>query len=378
MTRHIHSRIMVINAGSSSLRLALFSRQDNSLQAISTQRVDTRAEKATTLLRRFMAEHRIDDDVLIAHRVVHGGMRFKSAIRIDDNVKQHIGELIPRAPLHNPVALALINELDSVLPAAQQIAVFDTAFFHDLPAVAKTYAIAADVSRQHAIYRYGFHGLAHEYMWRQWCRLTGNSAQRGRLITLQLGSGCSIAAIKDGRAMDTSMGFSPLEGLVMATRSGDIDPGIALYLQTVAGYSVSAVDELLNKQSGLLGVSQQSADMRDLLVSPDAQARLALDIYTYRLRKYIGSYLSVLGGADGIVFGGGVGENSAVIRARVLDGMAWCGLELDADTNDAAIGNDGCISRPRSRIPVWVIKVREELLVAQQVCALLDKQNTST
>ncbi|MFO7603197.1 MAG: acetate/propionate family kinase [Gammaproteobacteria bacterium] len=378
MTNHTPNEIMVVNAGSSSLRLTLFQHQDNRLQRVAAQRFEADPEHADTQLRQFMETHGIASDVPIAHRVVHGGARFKHAVRIDTGVTQHIADLIPLAPLHNPAALALIRTLETHAPDTPQVAVFDTAFFHNLPEVAKTYAIAAEVSQKHAIYRYGFHGLAHEYMWQQWCQLTGNTSGRGRVITLQLGSGCSMAAIKDGRAMDTSMGFSPLEGLVMATRSGDIDPGIALYLQTVAGYSVGEMDTLLNQHSGLLGVSQQSADMRALLEATDAQAKLALDIYCYRLRKYIGAYLSVLGGVDGIVFGGGVGENSAVIRARVLQDMTWCGIKLDNVKNSATLGHDGCISQADSQVEVWTIKVQEDSLIAQQTCVLLEQEHAPT
>ena len=366
MSVQIHHRILVINSGSSSLRLALFERQGDNFVEIRSERFDTAGKDQAPLLQTFMHTHRIDDTVVIAHRVVHGGARFNSATMIDDEVMAQIESLAPLAPLHNPAALSLIKAVASLLPArVRQVAVFDTAFFHDLPAVARTYAIPAALSREHEIYRYGFHGLAHEYMWQQWCRLTGNTAQQGRLITLQLGSGCSIAAIRDGQALDTSMGFSPLEGLVMATRSGDLDPGILLYLQREAGYSIDELDELLNKRSGLLGVSEHSADMRELLTASDEATSLALDIYVYRLRKYIGAYLNVLGGADAIVFGGGVGEHSSVIRARVLRDMDWCGIETDQKSNDATIGTDGCISPPHSRTEAWVIRVREELMVAQ-------------
>lgn len=378
MTHDKHNRIMVINAGSSSLRLALFERKDKQLHELCTQHFATDTTQRTAQLQQFVRENRVDATVLVAHRVVHGGARFKSATIIDDTVRHHIDELAPLAPLHNPAALALINEVETLLtPAVKQIALFDTAFFHDLPAVARNYAIDAGVSEQHAIYRYGFHGLAHEYMWRQWCEMTGNHTGHGRLLTLQLGSGCSIAAIQDGRALDTSMGFSPLEGLVMATRSGDLDPGILLYLQNTAGYSIDELDDLLNKRSGLLGVSQRSADMRELLAATDPQSILALEMYVYRLRKYLGSYLTVLSGADGIVFGGGVGENSAEIRARVLEGLSWCGVKLDTAANNAKLGFDGCISGPQSQIPVWTIKVREELYIAQQVSSLLDNQTSA-
>lgn len=365
-------RILVVNSGSSSLRLALFERQADNFVEIRSERFDTSGKDKIALLQNFMHMHHIDETVLIAHRVVHGGARFNHPTIIDDTVMQQIESLAPLAPLHNPVALSLVKAVASLLPASvRQLAVFDTAFFHELPAVARSYAIPAALSREHEIYRYGFHGLAHEYMWRQWCRLTGNTAQQGRLITLQLGSGCSIAAIRDGQALDTSMGFSPMEGLVMATRSGDLDPGVLLYLQREAGYSIDELDDLLNKHSGLLGVSEYSADMRELLSASDEATSLALDIYVYRLRKYIGAYLNVLGGADAIVFGGGVGEHSSEIRARVLKGMQWCGIEMDRKTNDTSIGSEACISAPHSRSQVWVIRVREELMVAKAAGRLM-------
>jgi len=372
MSVQVHHRLLVINSGSSSLRLALFERQVDNFIEIRSERFDTLGEDQAVLLRNFIHAHHIDDTVLIAHRVVHGGAHFNRATMIDDSVIQQIESLAPLAPLHNPLALKLIKAVASLLPAVQQAAVFDTAFFHNLPAVARTYAIPAALSREHQIYRYGFHGLAHEYMWQQWCGLTGNASQQGRLITLQLGSGCSIAAISNGQVLDTSMGFSPLEGLVMATRSGDLDPGILLYLQREAGYSINELDQLLNKHSGLLGVSEHSADMRELLATSDDAASLALDIYVYRLRKYIGAYLNVLGGAEAIVFGGGVGEHSSEIRARVLRGMGWCAIEMDKKSNDTTIATDGCISLPHSRSQVWVIRVREELMLARAAAELYE------
>ena len=326
-------------------------------------------------LRTFISEQQIDNNVIFAHRVVHGGALFRRAVVISDIVKDQIKQLMPLAPLHNPHALKLIKLIEQffTIPIIQ-IAVFDTAFFNSLPTVARTYAIPLDVSEKYAIHRYGFHGLAHEYMWQQWCSLTGNVSCRGKLITIQLGSGCSISAIKDGHPIDTSMGFSPLEGLVMATRSGDIDPGILIYLQTVADYSSNKLDELLNKHSGLLGLSRHSADIRELQASDNQDAQLALDIYVYRLRKYIGSYLVALGGADGIVLGGGVGENNSQIRAAVLNDMQWCGIKLDSDKNKHSIGKDSCFSQTSSPIALWTIKVNEAQIIAEQAGQLLESE----
>lgn len=375
MSVQARHRILVVNSGSSSLRLALFERQADNFVQIRSERFDTSGKDKIALLQNFMHMHHIDETVLIAHRLVHGGARFNHPTIIDDTVMQQIELLAPLAPLHNPAALSLIKAVASLLPATvRQVAVFDTAFFQQMPAVARSYAIPAALSREHQIYRYGFHGLAHEYMWQQWCRLSGNTAQQGRLITLQLGSGCSIAAISNGQALDTSMGFSPMEGLVMATRSGDLDPGILLYLQREAGYSIDQLDGMLNKHSGLLGVSEHSADMRELLAANDEATSLALDIYVYRLRKYIGAYLNVLGGAEAIVFGGGVGEHSSEIRARVLKGMQWCGFEIDQKSNDASVGSEACISALHSRSQVWVMRVREELMIAESVGMLCENK----
>ena len=245
-----------------------------------------------------------------------------------------------------------------------QVAVFDTAFYARLPAVAATYALPRELAARHGLRRYGFHGLAHQALWSRWRELRPDVADGGRLISFQLGAGCSVTAVERGAARDTSMGFSPLEGLVMATRSGDIDPALVTYLQRVEDLSAEESERLLNERSGLLGISGVSGDMRKLLAADDPHARLAVELYCYRARKYLGAYMAVLGGADAILFGGGVGENAAGVRARILAGFEWAGIRLDAAENSAAAGREGRLSAVDSRMDAWVIPVDEARILA--------------
>lgn len=365
--------LLTVNTGSSSVRLDLFeARAAGAVQALASyhESLDGLPE---TVLREFLRGRDARVLQVIAHRVVHGGARFTAPCRIDDAVEQDIERLAPLAPLHNPQALAWIRACRAVCGAqVPQVAVFDTAFYAALPAVAHTYALPHALVRQHAIRRYGFHGLAHQAMWQRWCALEPQHAgRRGRVISLQLGAGCSISAIAGGVPQDTSMGFSPLEGLVMATRCGDLDPGVLLYLQRECGMPLEALDHVLSQESGLLGVSGSSADMRVLLASSEPQARLAVDLYCYRARKYIGAYLAVLGGADAILFGGGVGEHAPEIRARILQGWAWAGIALDAARNHAALGVEARIGHAGSPVAVWVLPVNEAAILAQAALALM-------
>ena len=260
--------------------------------------------------------------------------------------------------------------LGSDLP---MVAVFDTSFHQSLPPHAAQYAIPGDLTAKYAIYRYGFHGLAHQCMAERLAQLAPDGAGR-RFITLQLGNGCSVAAIKDGRSIDTSMGFTPLEGLVMGTRSGDVDPAMVSFLARREGVAADEVERWLNTRSGLLGVSGSSGDVRDLLAAEqagDSRAALALEMFCYRARKYIGAYAAVLGGVDAIAFGGGIGENAPAIRARILEGMLWAGLELDVARNQATAGAEGLISKDGSRMRAYVVRVDEERLIAQETFELV-------
>lgn len=291
---------------------------------------------------------------------------------IDDAAEiERLGAL---APLHNPATLTWLRAARSVFEASTpQIAVFDTAFFAQLPAVASRYALPPELAEANGIRRFGFHGLAHAYMWRRWKQLTPNPNAANRLISLQLGGGCSITATAAGRPLDTSMGFSPLEGLVMATRSGDLDPNVVLHLQRDGRMSLDAVDRMLNGGSGLLGMAG-TGDMRELLERADPDSRLAVDLYCYRIRKYIGAFMAVLGGADAILFGGGVGENSPTIRRRVLAGMAWCGIRLNDAANESAVGEEVNISLGDSTVSVWVVPVDEAAMLADEAAAVLDRR----
>jgi acetate kinase len=309
----------------------------------------------------------------VAHRVVHGGERFTGPARIDDAVLAEIDALTELAPLHNAPALAamrtLRNELGATVP---MVAVFDTTFHRTLPPHAGQYAIPHELTERLAIRRYGFHGIAHRSMVEQYATMTNGSLDQTRLITLQLGNGCSAAAIRGGQCIDTSMGFTPLEGLVMGTRSGDVDPSLAGWIAKKEDVDVAQVDDWLNRRSGLLGVSGTSRDMRDLLQreSTERRAALAVQMFCYRVKKYIGSYLAVLGGADAMIFGGGIGENSPVIRERICEGMAWCGLQLDADKNGSLHGA-GEISAGESRVRVHVIRVDESAILVQDTLRCL-------
>ena len=307
----------------------------------------------------------------VGHRVVHGGERFQRSVRIDDEVLSGIEDMIDLAPLHNPHNLKGYAAARAVLGAnVPHVAVFDTAFHHTIPERAYLYAIPYQLYRRHKVRRYGFHGTSHRYVAYRWRELTGVSRDRTRIITLHLGNGCSACAIAAGDSVDTSMGFTPLEGLVMGTRSGDLDPAVLEYLGTKEGLSPSEVDNLLNKQSGLLGVSGLTHDMRELLAEAqennDRRARLAIDIFCYRARKYIGSYLAALGGSNAIVFAGGIGENAPEVRAEICRGLAWAGVELDEAENATMVGGrEGRITTAESGLAVWVIPTDEELLIAR-------------
>ena len=343
-----------------------------------TREVATHADAVRCMLD--MVEHssRLEGLTLhieaVGHRVVHGGEQFRTPVIIDDEVFAAIDCLVELAPLHNPGCVAGITGARAMMGAdTPMVAVFDTGFHHSIPARASTYAIDLDVARKHGIHRYGFHGIAHASLAGIYAATANRPFTSLRLITLHLGNGCSATAIDQGRSVDTSMGLTPLEGLMMGTRSGDVDPAVVGYIVRKEGLSVDEVERLLNERSGLLGVSGLSHDMRKLLSAaegkPDSRAALALDMFCYRVRKYIGAYLAVLGGADALVFGGGIGERSAVIRARICDGMSWCGLRLDPLRNEAAVdlapGDAMRISEEDAPLACYVAGVDEEVEIAR-------------
>ncbi len=312
----------------------------------------------------------------VGHRVVHGGDRFTGSVLIDDEVDAIIEALNDLAPLHNPACLSGIRAARAVLSSAvPMVAVFDTAFHHTMPDYASTYAIPYELSSRHRVRRYGFHGLAHSYLALRYTEIRAIPTDQVKIVTLHLGNGCSAAAIRRGKSVDTSMGFTPLEGLVMGTRSGDLDPAVVGYLALKEGISVTEVEGLLNKQSGLLGISGRSNDMRELIerAKEDGRARLAIEIFCYRARKYLGAYLAALGSAEAVVFSGGIGENSPLVRAKICEGMEWCGLWLDSHRNDALVGVEGQISTDAACIHSYVIPTDEELVIARETVSVVEK-----
>jgi len=312
----------------------------------------------------------------VGHRVVHGGELFSQSVLITDEVLKGIESCIDLAPLHNPANLRGIRAIRDLLgPQVPQVAVFDTAFHHSLPERSYLYAIPYHLFLRYRIRRYGFHGISHRFVAYRYRLLRGIARENANLVSLHLGNGCSAAAIRGGNSMDTSMGMTPLEGLVMGTRSGDVDPAILPLIASKEGLSLHEVETLLNKQSGLLGISGLTHDMQALLGEmkehDDRRAGLAVEMFCYRARKYIGAYLAAMGGADAIVFTGGIGENSPEIRAGICEGLQWAGLSLDENKNKAAVGREGLISSDGSRLAAYVIPADEELLIARDAVRCL-------
>ena len=315
-------------------------------------------------------------------RVVHGGARLVKPTRVTASVLDELRALKDLAPLHIPADIAVLEQVQQSLPQIPVIAVFDTAFHQTLPPVAYTYALPAEVSAKYKLRRYGFHGISHAYVSERLIERLGRGAQGTKIITCHLGSGASVCAVRDGQSIDTSMGLTPMEGLVMGTRSGDVDPGLVLYLIRTAGMTAGEVDDLLNNQSGLRGMSGLSADVRDLEQAAsegNERAKLALEVFAYRARKYIGSYLAAMTGADAIAFTGGIGENSSAVRGAICAGLSWLGVELDAERNAAhTAAREGRISAESSRVAVYVIPTNEELLIARDTSFMLRAERLKT
>jgi acetate kinase len=312
----------------------------------------------------------------VGHRIVHGGERFRRSVRIDAQVIEEIEEMIDLAPLHNPANIKAIEAVAEILGNVPQAGVFDTAFHHTLPDKAFLYALPYWIYRRHKVRRYGFHGTSHRYVAHRYRQLTGRSKPETNIITLHLGNGASACAIKAGRSIDTSMGFTPLEGLIMGTRAGDMDPAILDFLAAKEGLSDTAIQTMLNKQSGLQGISGITSDMRDLLAeaeeNDDRRAWLAIEMFSYRARKYIGAYMAATGGTDAVIFTGGIGENAPEIRTLMLQDMEWAGIEIDSALNLALPrGESGRINSAHSRVEAWVIPTNEELLIARDTVRLV-------
>ncbi len=309
----------------------------------------------------------------VGHRVVHGGEKFNSSVVITDEVIRNIEACIEIAPLHNPPNLAGIFAISDLLPQIPQVAVFDTAFHQTMPEHAYMYGIPYSLYKKYGIRRYGFHGTSHRYVSRRACEFLGLDYNKTKIITAHIGNGGSITAIENGKSVDTSMGFTPVEGLMMGTRSGDVDLGVVTYLMEKEMISTSATTTLFNKHSGVLGVSGISSDMRDIekaISEGNQRAKLALGMYEYRIKKYIGSYAAVLNGFDVLVFTGGVGENQTITRERICNGLSYLGIEIDPEINRIR-GEELLISTSNSRVKVVVIPTDEEYLIASDTMELV-------
>lgn len=311
----------------------------------------------------------------VGHRIVHGGEKFNSSMLIDEEVISMIEECIDMAPLHNPPNLAGIRAINELLPLVPQVAVFDTAFHQTMPDYAYMYAIPYSLYKKYGIRRYGFHGTSHRYVSKRACEFLGLDYSATKVITAHIGNGGSVCAIENGKSVDTSMGFTPLEGLMMGTRSGDVDLGVVTYLMEKEMIGSAAVSTLFNKHSGVLGISGISSDMREIehaIAEGNERAILALKMYEYRIKKYIGSYLAALNGADVLVFTGGVGENQTGTRQRVCESLAFMGVKIDKELNATSKGKEVLLSLPESTLKVVVIPTDEEFMIASDTLGIIN------
>jgi len=397
-------KILVINCGSSSIKYSLFDMEKEITLAegvvekigeeystFSQKSAEGKIEKRLVIrdhreglqliLDSLKGEGGVIKDLseisAVGHRVVHGGSDFVESTIIKGEVTRTIEKYAVLAPLHNPPNLIGIKVLMDLLPDIPQVAVFDTAFHQTIPETAYIYAIPYELYEKYGIRRYGFHGTSHRYVSRKAAEILGKDVSELRMVTCHLGNGCSIAAIKEGRSVDTSMGFTPLEGLPMGTRSGDIDPSIIFFIAEQENLSLKMIEEILNKKSGLLGVSGVSNDMREIKKEADAgnrRAQLAMEIFAYRVKKYIGAYAAVLGGLDVLVFTGGIGENAYYIRSKICQGLEFLGVHLDEDRNRDPVKWRGVISAEDSPVKVLVIPTREDLIIARETLETIKKQ----
>ena len=396
--------ILVINAGSSSLKYQLIDMQTEEVLAKGLcERIGIEGSKLNhtpkggdkVVIEKEMKDHSdaiqmvldaltdkahgvikgMDEIGAVGHRVVHGGEFFSKSAVIDESVKNAVSQCVPLAPLHNPANLIGIDACEKAMPNVKQVAVFDTAFHQTMPASAYMYAVPFELYEKHKIRRYGFHGTSHKYVTGECAKMLGKDVNDINIITFHLGNGSSITAVKNGKSVDTSMGFTPLAGVVMGTRSGDIDPAIVKFIAEAEGVSLDEVDSILNKKSGVLGISGLSSDFRDLEAGEekgDERCKLALDMFVESVRKYLGSYLVNLGKVDAVVFTAGIGENTPMMREAILKNTEFAGIKVDAEKNEKAIrGVQGEISTADSKVKVFVIPTNEELMIAKETLALV-------
>jgi acetate kinase len=361
-------RVLVLNAGSSSLKVSLVEEDDHVLFDREFEVAEGRLDES----RLASAVREVEGIEAIGHRVVHGGPRYPTSVRIDAEVIRYLVTITDLAPLHLPAALAGIAAARELLPRIPAVACFDTAFHSRMPAAASTYAIPDEWRKRYGIKRYGFHGFSHAYAARRAGEMLGRSPHELKAVTCHLGAGASLAAVRGGRSVDTTMGFTPLEGLVMATRSGSIDPGALLYLERHAGLTEPDLTEALDRKGGLVALAG-TADMREILkriADGDDTAELAFDIYIHRLRALIAAMAAAMNGLDVLVFTGGVGENAPPVRAAAVQGLRFLGLEIDSTLN-SSLGVDNDISAPGARVPTLVVKAHEDIEVAREVRRIL-------
>ncbi|HRZ41194.1 MAG TPA: acetate kinase [Bacteroidales bacterium] len=317
-----------------------------------------------------------DEITAVGHRVAHGGENFKASVRITNRVKQDIEKCIELAPLHNPANLKGILSIDAILPDVPQVAVFDTSFHQTMPKHAYLYGIPYEYYEKYNIRRYGFHGTSHKFVAQKGCDLLGKNWEDLKIITCHLGNGASITAIDRGQSVETSMGFTPIEGLLMGTRAGDLDIGVVLYLMEKENLDYKEINNILNKKSGVLGISGLSFDMRDIdkaISEGNERAEIAQDMYCHRVKKYIGAYAAVMDGIDLLIFTGGIGENDILVREKVTKGLSFLGIDLDVEKNNGLRGKDMVISKPESRTTAMVVTTNEELVIARDTLSIISK-----
>jgi len=399
-------KILVINAGSSSMKYQLINMRDEALLAkglVDRIGLDgsfikhSKANGETVIKDHYMKDHTVaikhvidmlvsdahgviascDEIIAVGHRVVHGGEKFSDAVIINEEVMDAIKDCIDIAPLHNPPNIVGIEACEAVMPGIPMVAVFDTSFHQTLPQEAYIYALPYEQYEKHRIRKYGFHGTSHKFIAQQAAEMLGKPIESLKIITCHLGNGSSITAVNGGRSVDTSMGFTPLQGLAMGTRSGTIDPAIVTFLMENEKLTVPEVNAMLNKKSGMLGISGVSSDFRDLddaIAEGNQRAQLAIDVFCYQIKKTIGEYAAAMNGVDVVVFAGGVGENNVVVRNGALKNLEFLGIELDDEANDKARGVAGIITKPNSKTIVMVVPTNEELAIARETKKLVTLQ----
>jgi acetate kinase len=398
---HTAMKVIVINCGSSSIKYQL---HDVSLDQVLAKGIVARIGEEGSSLRHQAGDTVIEKDVAasshgeafevirralldpkggvisgvseisaVGHRVVHGGETFVDSILITDDVVARLENCIPLAPLHNPANVTGIREARRILPDVPHVAVFDTAFHQTLPPKAYLYALPYDIYETHRVRRYGFHGTSYRYVSQRAAGLLGKPLNKVKMIICHLGNGVSMAALDGGKSVDTSMGLTPLQGLIMGTRSGDVDPGVIFFLHRELGLSIDRVEDLLNRESGLLGLSGASNDMRDVIRKAgegNQRCRLALEAFAYRAKKYVGAYVAALGGLDALVFTAGIGENSPLVRQMICQNLECMGISLDETKNEDAIGVEEVISTPTSRVSILVVPTDEERVIVMDTLAV--------